>query len=256
MPKDPIFGKHTLLAGETKRFTSADFRMGVRREKEGWTLLFPETTETKPDEPIDFSVGAYYQTGKSNSLIITPALPDKPMVFKGSKLHVSPGQKLTFFLKIPLHIQVYFSKILSENLLNSYAPDSLSRTWFGEPFNGEPAYALGSTFYRSAGELKTSPFEALCPITIFNNSQLVLEVERLIIRGENMALYQNNNQLVSSLMFVEYKGKEVVSTVSFHYAKNFHGEKPDMVTKPRTELSQNLLKINFHFIKNLYKQEF
>jgi hypothetical protein len=255
MPDNAIFGKHQMKPGESRLFSSEQFSLGARREKEGWVLLYPEYFTAGETEKPDFEQGEYFQTGKSNTLFIVPALPEKPLVFKGSKLHVSPGQKLTFFLKIPLTIQVYFSKIIPENLMKEFPTQRLSDTWFGEPYSGEPAFSIGSEFFMTVREAVPLPFESICPVTIHNNSPGVLEVERLIIRVENMALYQNKGNIITSLLLVEYRGKEVISSATYHYSKSFHGEQADQVTKPRSESTRNLLKINFHFIKNLYKQE-
>jgi hypothetical protein len=251
MRAKPIFGKHQLVPGEQRVFTSDNFSLGVKRTKEGWVLLYQPDTENGPD----FSEGEYFHTGKSNSLHIIPALPEKPLVFKGSRLHVSTGQKLTFFLTIPLSVQVYFSKVQQENLLKEYSVTRLSDTWFGEVFNGEPAFALGQDFTMSPEEKETTGMEAVCPVVIYNNSPGVLEVQRLIIRCENMTLHQNEGSIITSSLLVEYKGKDVISSASYHYSKIFHGEKPEILARPRNETSRNLLNINFHFIRNIYKHE-
>jgi len=251
----PFFGKYQMMPGETRIFSSGNFSLGVKREKEGWILLYPDCFREGENTNPNFSLGEYFQTGKSNSLILSPALPVKPLVFKGSQLHVSPTQKLTFFLTIPITIQVYFSKILPENLLKELPAKRLSDTWFGEAFDGEPAFSLGSEFFRKMDQLEIPSFHAVCPVTIFNNSSILLEVERLIIRVENMAIYRKEEKLISSQVAIEYKGKEVISSASFNYSKIHHGEKAEIVTRPRIEASTNLLKINFHFIKNLYRQE-
>ncbi len=255
MPDNAIFGKHQFKPDEHRLFSGERFTLGAQRKNEGWILLFPDFFSGDDTEKPDFEQGEYFQTGKSNSLLIVPALPEKPLLFKGSKLHVSPGQKLTFFLKIPLTIQVYFSKIIPENLMKEFPTQRLSDTWFGEPFDGEPAFSIGSGFFMTMEEAVFSPFESICPVTIHNNSHGVLEVERLIIRVENMGLYQNKENIITSQLLVEYRGKEVISSATYHYSKSFHGEKAELVTKPRSESTRNLLKMNFHFIKNLYKQE-
>lgn len=250
-----IFGKHQLMPGDNRIFSDENFSIGVKREKEGWTLLNMESSLHEKRENADFSEGEYFHTGKSNSLFIAPSLPEKPLVFKGSKLHVSPGQRLVFFLKIPLVVQFYFSKIRPENLLKEFPARRLSDTWFGEPFSGEPAFALGSTFFISMKNIDHSEFETICPISIYNNSPGVLEVERLIIRVENLAIYRNEDKLITSQVAIEYKGKETISSASYHYSKNIQGEKAEILLKPKNDGSKNLLKINFHFIKNLYKSE-
>jgi hypothetical protein len=251
MQTNPVFGKHQLIAGEQKAFTIGNFSLGIRRTKEGWMLLTPLTDTFG----ADISEGEYFHTGKSNSLYLVPSLPDKPLVFKGTKLHISTGQKLTFFLIIPLSLQVYFSKVHQDNLLKEYSITRLSDTWFGEVFSGEPAYSLGHDFYKSVTDKKTTNLEAVCPIVIYNNSPGVLEMQRLIIRSENMALYKNEERIITTSLLIEYKGKDIISSATYQYSKSFHGEKPEILAKPRNETSKNLLKLNFHFIRNIYKNE-
>lgn len=237
-----IFGKQSILPGETYTLEMGNETWTITREKEGWSF---SSTNTEQKE--------YYHSGKSNSLVIQPALPEKPVVFKGSRLNVSPKQKLTFFLKVPLIMQVYFSKVLPENLLKEIAVKRLSDTWFGETDSGEAAFALGNEYFLKMKEVNPAEFEAICPVTIYNNSPAPFEVERLIIRVENMGLYQNEEKMVTSVAAIEYKGKDVVSSAEYHYSKTYNGEKQELITKPRNTAGKSTLKINFHFIKNMYK---
>ncbi|SHE40097.1 Protein of unknown function [Mariniphaga anaerophila] len=255
MTQKSIFGRHQILPGEHDFFYAGNFYLGAKREKDGWLLLQTDNADYTENATPDFSGADFFQSGKSNKLFIAPSLPEKPLVFKGTRLHVSPGQRLNFFLKIPLTIQVYFSRKQPENLLKEFPVQRLSDTWFGDTFSGEPAFALGTEFFPSLNEVKSSDFEAICPISIFNDAPGVLQVERLIIRVENLALYLCNGKIIASQVAIEYKGKDVISSASYHFSKNIHGEKSELLVKPRNGVSKNLLKINFHFIKNLYKTE-
>ena len=252
MSSNEIFGKHQITPGNTKSFLLGDSTLWLKREKEGWYIL-QKGNEKEQEEQPDFSGAEYFQTGKSNSIVIAPALPVKPMVFKGSQLKISPKQKFTFFLKIPLIIQIYYSKNTEENLLKEFSYKRLSDTWFGEPDNGEAAFALGNEYFLNFETIENSPFEAICPVSIFNNSLNTLEIQRQIIRVEHLSLYKNTDKVVTSLVQVEYKGQQILSAADYHYSKTYDGEKQDILTKPRNTSSKNLLKINFHFMKNIYK---
>lgn len=254
MNPDTLFGKHQFSRGTEKFFPLGKIHLGIRREKEGWYILQMEDNKDKKPDEANITEGEYYHSGKSNSLVIVPALPLKPLVFKGNKMFVAPRQKLMFFIKIPLTIHIYFSKNQPENLLKEINCERLSDTWFGEPDLGEPAFSLGSSFYLNQEEADTTPFEAVCPVSLFNNSPQILEVERLIIRVENLALYKNSDKAITSLVQIEYKGKDIISSASFHYSKNIHGEKQEIISKPRNTSGLGLLR-NFHFIKQIYKSE-
>ena len=120
----------------------------MKRENEGWFFLQLNDQEQDKKEAPNISTGEFYQTGKSNSLLLFPSLPSKPLVIKGSGLFVSPGQKLLFYLKIPLTVQIYFSK-------------------------NQP---------------------------------------------ENISLYKNNGKIVTSLVSLEYKGKDVISSANYQFS--------------------------------------
>ena len=239
-----FFGKQQILPGNKYIPELDNATFSVTREKEGWTFISADNEQSE-----------YHQTGKSNTLIIQPALPEKPLVFKGSKLNVAPKQKLTFFLKIPLKVQLYFSRVQPEHLMKEIAIQRLSDTWFGDTDNGEIAFALGNEYFFDMNEVNPSEFEAICPVTIFNNSPAPFEVERLIIRVDNMGLYQNGDKIVTSLVEIEFKGKDVISSAEYHYSKLYDGEKQELITKPRNTTGKNPLKMHFHFIKNITKFE-
>ena len=256
MDLNQILKKHQVLPGETKVINIGCIQLSATRKNEGWQLL---TADNCPGDDIfldkESTLNDYFQTGKSNSLLIAPALPAKPLVFKGSGLSVLPQQKITIFLKIPLSFQIYFSKIQPENLLREISYKRLSNTWFGEPDNGEPAYTLGDEYYLDIQDIKLASFEAVCPVTIQNNSNIILNVQRLIIRDENMTLYKNENKIVTSLVHVDYKGIGDAGTVDYRFSKQYNGEKQEILAKPRNTSGKSLLNLNFHFIKNMHRNE-
>jgi hypothetical protein len=70
-----------------------------------------------------------------------------------------------------------------------------------------------------------------------------------------LTLYKNEDKIVTSAVEIEYKGKDTVSAANYHYSKIYNGEKPDILAKPRNSSVNNLLKLNFHFIKSIYRSE-
>lgn len=249
-----IFNNKTFAPGKDQFIETDKYQLGIRRQNEGWFLHFSEKKEEAEQEPVDImKEGEYFQSGKSNTLIIHPALPEKPLVFKGSKLSVTPKQRLTFFVKIPLALELLHSKNEPENRLKIITPVRLSDTWFGEPDTGEPAFSLGNEYFLDYNEMETDPFSAICPITIFNNSPAILAVERLIIRTENLTLYANSGKIFTSVVEIEFKGKDIISSANYHYSNTYHGVKQEILVKPRN--TGGILKKNFHFIRNIYRSE-
>ena len=256
MDLDSILKKHQVQPGDQKIINIGCVQLTAKREQEGWHLT---TIDNCPDDDIllstESTLSDYFQTGKSNSLVIAPALPAKPMVFKGSGLNVLPNQKVTFFLKIPLAFQIYFSKVQPENLLREITYQRLSDTWFGEPDSGEPAYALGSEYYLNQDEIKITDFEAICPVVVHNTTSTNLNVQRLLIRDEDVTLYKNNNKIITSVVHIIFKGDDIASEVDYKFSKQYHGENEQVLAKPRNTSGKKLLNLSFHFIKNIYRNE-
>jgi len=249
MSIEKIFTKYSLEPGKTREIQLGNLLLNLKRVDQGWFIqqVWPEESGRNSGKE------EFYQTGPSNTLIIAPALQTKPLVFKGNGLYVSSMQKLQFFIKIPLVIQIYYASKKNENLLTEIFYERLSDTWFGEPDKGEAAYAIGSGYSLNMNDLETGKFDVVCPINVFNNSDKPLELQRLIIRVENLSLFLFNNKIISSLVKIEYKGKDSISEASYSTSKLLHGEKPHILAKPGTDGTNSSLKINFHFIKNIYK---
>lgn len=256
MEKETIFRKQSIQPGEIALLPCNEIILGIKREKEGWFIrVFDENTVPDKMKAEDIAEGEYFHSGKSNSFVISPVLQHKPLVFKGNKMVIAPHQRMTFFIKIPVVLQIYFSKAQEENLLKEIPSRRLSDTWFGDPDSGVPAFSVGSDYSLSFSDMKVSEYEARCPISIFNDWNQTLEVQRLIIKADNMTLYKNNNLLVTSVVKLEYKGQDSISSVAYGTSKQYHGESPEIVAKPRTADLKGLLKANFHFIRNIYRFE-
>jgi len=242
-----IFGKYKLKSGETKSVNYNGLTISVIKEDTGWWINSFHSETTEPEK------GKYYQTGTSDSLILSAALPSKPLVFKGNGLIVMPGQTISFYIKISLAVHVYHTKKVDKNKITEIIHTRLSDTWFGEPVGGEAAFSIGSEFSLSFDETEPTISESICPISVINNSEKPLELERLIIRTENLSLYQIENKILTSLVKLNYKGKDALSTASYGTTRNLHGDKPQIIFNSLSKNTDGPLKINFHFIRNIYK---
>ena len=255
MEQKSIYRKYQLQPGASELIECNSFLLGLKHEKEGWFVkVFEDTSDVESVNADEITSGEYFHSGKSNTLIITPALQFKPLVFKGIKMVIAPNQRLTFFIKIPLVLQLYFSKIQEGNLLKEIPSRRLSDTWFGEPDSGVAAFSLGSEYQLNFSDVETLETETVCPVNIFNNWDQPLEVQRLIIKADNMTLFRKDNKIVSSVVKLEYKGQDSISAVSYGTSKQFHGDNPEILAKARSNDTKSLLKTNFHFIRNIYNR--
>ena len=212
-------------------------------------LSVNETEDLTDDQDV-----LHFYAGNSNQLLLVPALPDKAVVFRNTKnIKLSAGESASLFFRIPLNIQFYFDEIKEENRIAEVPLQRLSDTWFGEMDNGEPAYSIGSNYYRSVDETEAKAWEAIVPVEIINNTFGVLELQRLILRVEEFTLYLNNGRILTSHVAIEFKGLDQAESVSLSTHDEIHGTQPEMIAKCRYTESKRLLRRSFFFIKNIYQ---
>ena len=253
-----IWGKYELKNESVLQFTGGLASVAIKRISYGWITsksVQPATQESLVFEPCASfpSIGneEVFQTGRSDVLYVLPALPLKPVVLRNNKtIKVSPKQSLKLFLAIPLNVQFYFAQVDNEHLMYEFSLAELSNTWFGETDLGEPAFSLGQRFALRPEELELNKHEMLCPVKINNSSHHLLELQRLIIRVENLSIYQKNELLTTSRVLIDFKGPDQIGNLNFGTDKKIHGEHPVIVAKARNPVIKTILDKSFHFIKH------
>ncbi len=256
-----FWNKYTFAVNQTLTFWAGFTEIGVKRVPNGWLVKSQSTAQPTDNLMVAGTMDLtdeqdvfHFYTGISNNLLIVPALPDKPVVFRNNKnLKISAGESANLFFRIPLSIQLYFEEIKDENRLVEIPLKRLSDTWFGEIDNGEPAYSIGNTYYNSLSEIDLKYWEAVIPVEIINNTSGTLDLQRLILRVEDFNLYRNDNYILSNYVNIEFKGQEQVESVSLSTSDNIHGDKFQIIANKRLSDSKKLLRRSFFFIKNIYQ---
>lgn len=255
-----IFGKFEITNGLGLEFRVGTLNLIVKRFSMGWGFRvlpveqpFEGIFRSFEIPPLEVSQSDLFQTGRSDTLVVAPALPIKPVVLKNSGMRILPGQSMRFFVKVPLNLQFFHTDALADYFITEYPLIRLSDTWFGEPDEGETAFALGSHYQKDPELLAPLPWEAVCPVHITNHSTLLLEVQRLIIRVDNLAILSTSHGLMTSLVDIEYRGREQISSATYRLDKNVHGDSHQQLAAPRLSSGKSSMMINFHFIKNIYQ---
>ena len=256
--KKYFWGKYELKNGDAWQFTGGQALVFIKRLTYGWMISDEKNDEIR--DQLAFKVcdsftangkEIVHQTGRSDILHVLPSLPIKPVVLRNNKtIIVSPKQSIKLYLAIPINIQFYFSQIDEDHLMTEIALENLSDTWFGDSDIGEPAYSIGQQYALLPEELELKNYEAICPVKITNNSNHPLELERLIIRVENLLIYLKNERLMTSQVTIDFKGPDQISNIHFSTDKKIHGEHPVIVAKQRSTGTKTILGKSFHFIKH------
>lgn len=261
MKTQDFWKTHVFKINQTKLFKAGMVEIHVKRIHDGWLIKSNNTTVqselTVIDDIEDFADNdevIHFYSKNSNELVLSPALPNKAVVFRNStNIKISSEQSANLFFLIPLSIQFYSSEIKDENLIAEVPLKRLTDTWFGEIDNGEAAFSIGSNYFRLFNEIESSDWQAISSVEIINNTSETLDLQRLILRVEDFNLYLNNNQLYTHHAVIEFKGQEHAASVNLDTRIETHGKKPHLIAKARSANSSNLLRRSFYFLKNIYQ---
>ena len=261
MNPQSFWKKYPIKVNQTLGFKAGYAEVFIKHVSNGWLVkttslaqAVDEMETIKVDDLLDDQEVLHFYSGNTSQLILVPALPNKAVVFRNNKtIKVSAGESTRLFFTIPLSMQFYFDEVKDETRLAEVPLRRLSDTWFGEMDNGEPAYSIGSTYYKSLAEVDARVWEAIASVEIINNTFGVLDLQRLILRVEEFNLYRKGDQILTNHVTIEFKGQEQVESVNLSTRDDIHGDKFELVANKRLSDSRKLLRRSFFFIKNIYQ---
>jgi len=188
----------------------------------------------------------------SGDVSYIPTLPDLPLVVRmDHALVISPKNEITTTVPVPLipALAVPAPKGRYEILARFPLP-YLSKTWFGDPVSGEPAYSLPFTLPEEKGSHDSDYAVALCPLTIKNVSPELLNFQRLILRVPAYSLYCRGKDFLTNTVTVRFRGVEQVSQVSIGTASDYSRD-VSLFAGPAVKKDPIGLRRSFYFIKSL-----
>ncbi|MDT8299635.1 MAG: DUF432 domain-containing protein, partial [Spirochaetaceae bacterium] len=210
-------------------------------------IILPDE-ENEKDPVFDITI----LDGEGPTSVI-PMLPDKPLVLQpDTELRILPGARVQAHIPIPLGIGVTYGLGDDMQLIREFPAVHLSKTWFGEPFDGEAAYAWKTTFSDGLGPRLPDERIAYCPLVIRNESPEVLGFQRLILRVPFLSLYAVRAHIYTNRVTVRFRGQSQISQVSIGKGPKKGEDSALRISGPRTKSDRALLRRSFSFIKNLY----
>jgi hypothetical protein len=142
-----------------------------------------------------------YLGDDSGELAIVPQYCGLPVLNKLSDpIVVHPGQRVIMFVRLPYLIAVRLRRGGHELEMSTHDLQQLSCSWFGTPDRGELAHSYYSPLFFTAGEVKRSEKEVVCPLYVRNESEEVASFDRLFIRTRHLAIYESGLGLISNTL--------------------------------------------------------
>jgi hypothetical protein len=147
--------------------------------------------KTEPPPVSAKTVTCAYGHGTKDDLIFAPMLPDRAMIVRlNSELNVLPGEEVSLFILTPLFMKIEQAK--PEKSLCEIPIYRPSDTWFGPmDSTGTIAYANPSRAYLDFKEVPLRPHTAITAITIRNNGQTQLHLDRINVPSTRLSLFHS-----------------------------------------------------------------
>ena len=220
----------------------------LRRETQ---FIWSQVRSGDSSEPTDvYDVTVLQEEG---DYFLNPILPDKPMVLRPAHtLSILAGG----FLKTMVPVTLFPSLVVrvddKERIVREWPLPVLSKTWFGDPVEGEAAYSMSAPLDEKGVLPAPDPWVALCPLTIRNESPDILDFQRMILRVPYLTLYAGKKRIYTNELTVRFRGVDQISQVQISARFPDVGESVEKLSGPRSRSDWRLLRKSFSFIKSLY----
>ncbi len=214
-----------------------------------WTELNSIQAEQNEDSTIKWD---WYAGQPGREITVLPAMPDRPLVLKPQlSRHILPGCKTQLLVFIPVWLQVYSGGESSENMIAQFPSEILSSTWFGEMQSGELCYALERDLQDNRPAVALSPLSAVCTLNIHNDSQSLLDFQRMALHAEYLSIYTDGHSLYTNEVSVKFNGVDQISQLKYSPRAPKWSGSPGRLKGPHQHPNKSLLKRSFYFIKSL-----
>lgn len=104
-------------------------------------------------------------------------------------LTVPSGQSTRVYVGVPVWVRAEEPSLV----LSEVASVALSETWFGNPREGELAYATKTFLSMDPDAIPRRPYRALCPCEVRNESEEPLVLERVRIPAPSLSIFEDTS---------------------------------------------------------------
>ncbi len=187
----------------------------------------------------------YIADKNSSKLTFKPAMPDRAVVVRPAQpLKLPPGRKAVFYVGVPIAVRIEAPE-LNGTVLAEIPTAELSNIWFGDPLAGQLCYSLTSKASRQFIDLQKTPNIAVCPVTVGNKSKEMIDIERICVQTQHLAIYEADEMMWTSDIKIEFQSADYTGSVIYSSLPAELKEKaklltPAKVPKRRTFIEKGL----------------
>lgn len=220
---EPWWGPVKLAVGQSWHYRVGPLSIYLQRQRDEWLLAwesFPDLQEHYRvlSEAVDgsneaLSTSRYVFQRSPAGFRLKPRLLDRPLVVKTNQpVKIPPGENITFYISSPVCVCVEL--IEPDITLEELTSVRLSDTWFGPSTReGELCYAAKSHARSNKADVPLRPHRAVTPVTLHNQSDGLLAIDKLSIPVPVLAVYgqQDGTLWTDPVSLVHTQGSQLAT---------------------------------------------
>ena len=200
-----------------------------------------------PDQA--FTVNRFLTEHQGDACRLRPLLADRPVVTRPElPLMIPAGDEVKIFVSTPVWVSVELPE--PDRLLIELPTQRPSDTWFGpDTRRGVVAYASQTTARLEVSNLGSLPHRAITKVTVRNESDAILPLERICVPAPNLTLFtdRDGSLWTASLSAVRGSGSAPPAIEIAETPPN-EAEDATLLAPPRDPLSRNVLSRALHVL--------
>ncbi|MFP4378105.1 MAG: DUF432 domain-containing protein [Spirochaetales bacterium] len=225
-----------------------DLTVYARMNSDEWELASAYDEQVRCVDDLAWS---RYVTVQDDAIEIRPALPDRPVVVRPeSPIVILPGRWGRFYFHVPIWARFLSTARGKTQLIEEMPTHKLQSTWFGDPVEGELCYSLESRLMREVAS-DHDDSNAVCEVTVQNQSKERLRFERICVHVESMRLFAGSGQLWTNELKVTFTGADQISDLTFRPDPPERAKHPVEVSEPRIAPDSNIFRRSFTLIREI-----
>lgn len=171
-------------------------------------------SDAKKDKPVS-SEWRHYVLREGGWAVPRPAMPDRAVILRPDRILVLlPGERACFFLPLPLWFRLMIGPAPeSGKTLIELPIEPQPNAWFGDPISGELCYFSSSRLYPDVSAIPPSPFNAVCPLQISNESDKELSFDRICLHTEFLGVYHGESRFWTNEVNVVVRGADQATQI-------------------------------------------
>lgn len=180
---------------------------------------------------------------------LVPVVPDKPIIISPEyPFRVVKNADARVFTRIPLWVRVVMIGN-KEQILTEIPTVILSKTWFGDPVEGELCYWISTSARRTIEESQVTNYLCICTLNIYNRSDGDLQVEKICFRAERLTLFKKESQVWSDETEITYRGDQQHSDIVMTGKAPSEAKSSGKIAKPRNALKKSIATRTFQKLR-------